>query len=1082
MSIISTFARSSLLSQLDFHSNFASWAPLPCFSTLIIRILHLFDITSTSTKKLYVYYFTTNKWPHLSIPVHPTFFCVDFLILSHSHQSKVTMSSQAGVSWRNPKNSADPTKNINAGAGFESDCGVFSAAWLRSRTAQNYDQNLDPDEQARIVKREAFLQSIRTHINFLDQDLREQQNRARKNGEGENEAAFAGSPMTVAAIHARNLWNQRASFEQQQGSQPPTYHFADVGGLPTEFIAQLMAYEPDGTTTTTASSASDGGGREERQSQQEAPRRQRPVQIEPSLMLQGGAFGPDVNASALRDYLRDATFYPSLLCLELNRLKAVTGFYPLAMELRSKDTFRNLKCLSVRENRISSLAGLIDNTAFAQLEALDVGRNLLESLWKPACGSDGSALTVVEAWQDLQAGSGSSNWAAASGHSASAGILAPPCCALRNLRVLNLRENRLGPSLSAALNMLLPDSLLHLDLSENCITEGSLDQFFGAPAPSSPVVPPGATSTMATVGEHTNMTMNPAAPPKGLDLQHVNIPVQGQEQDEAQEPGSFFCSQLLSATCIRSLELLDFTHNGFKEKQRHYRRRCVAGFPGLRMLDGAPIGLMERECAEAWIRGGAEAEARARKDVTKRANKVVANWSKQNTVPPRLIAAAADKDNRSMPKTTSGVPHHLLAQQVGAEGTGGKRKSDRNSLNKNGGIYMTDKEIMLTLDIDGNPLPMSGVGGALHRNTSGACDLNGDAGIDHCARWAMPGEQCRFCQCKHPPWKPQPMPMLEETNQNGSTADKNTTSPTTTTGTSPQEMKSNTIIAQSPVKKHENTGTSGFEHVEEFTVGWRVMPEFLRNSSSQAETKKIQSQRYSAAYGGGRNAGAAVQENQEGNATVEAQPAARAPSNQATNQSQPPTASQTTRPPKKPVVSSQQLELAKKRERMAEQNMRDAHAKGMRNVQTIAGPDWAVLPSLKIQAAPVVCKVTLLLAAFATSKDASKNFAADDAESICRDLGRPGGGIVPLSQQEEGRLRSHDLPRKLAKLNVGQLMLDVRLMKLLGGIAVGGSLEENPDTTAPLGILYTWLERLCSGADELLVARENMAKLKGSMQ
>lgn len=44
----------------------------------------------------------------------------------------------------------------------------------------------------------------------------------------------------------------------------------------------------------------------------------------------------------------------------------------------------------------------------------------------------------------------------------------------------------------------------------------------------------------------------------------------------------------------------------------HYRKRCIAALPRLQYLDDRPVSAKDRRCAEAWDRGGPEAEARER--------------------------------------------------------------------------------------------------------------------------------------------------------------------------------------------------------------------------------------------------------------------------------------------------------------------------------------------------------------------------------------------------------------------------------------------------------------------------------------
>ena len=47
---------------------------------------------------------------------------------------------------------------------------------------------------------------------------------------------------------------------------------------------------------------------------------------------------------------------------------------------------------------------------------------------------------------------------------------------------------------------------------------------------------------------------------------------------------------------------------------RQYRKRMISSIPTLSYLDDRPVFALERICAEAWAKGGLEAEKAARKE------------------------------------------------------------------------------------------------------------------------------------------------------------------------------------------------------------------------------------------------------------------------------------------------------------------------------------------------------------------------------------------------------------------------------------------------------------------------------------
>ena len=127
---------------------------------------------------------------------------------------------------------------------------MFSASWLRG--AALYNQNLDPDEEAKRIKKELFLKSIRTHIDFLDHasiNNVSNNNKLQNNSPQHWTPASEDVEMTVETVQEYDNWNRLSSFEDAGHSGVPhTYHFPDTGGLGTKDVNELLGHHQDSTT------------------------------------------------------------------------------------------------------------------------------------------------------------------------------------------------------------------------------------------------------------------------------------------------------------------------------------------------------------------------------------------------------------------------------------------------------------------------------------------------------------------------------------------------------------------------------------------------------------------------------------------------------------------------------------------------------------------------------------------------------------------------------------------------------------------------------------------------------------------
>eukprot|EP00391_Amoebophrya_sp_Ameob2_P012503 CAMPEP_0178985130 /NCGR_PEP_ID=MMETSP0795-20121207/1985_1 /TAXON_ID=88552 /ORGANISM="Amoebophrya sp., Strain Ameob2" /LENGTH=638 /DNA_ID=CAMNT_0020676061 /DNA_START=303 /DNA_END=2215 /DNA_ORIENTATION=+ len=631
-------------------------------------------------------------------------------------------------------------------AAFESDCGVFTVAWMRS--AARYDANFDPDEAAKAARREFFLKSIQTQIDIFGETAGAQNFWS----PSKTDVLMTIDTARENALHNRKRFDEDREFSLRQNeliaegrsnamenpkAAEKGFVNLDVrarGNFVREIDAKMegeklekekRARLKDANGMKIAQSAGDvavaAGGNSIQQQEGSSE--------SPSCFLQGAGFGPDVESGVLQELLlqppprsTSSSFSSpaaaALLVLDFNRLQSVR-----ALSLCSRTSLQKLRCLSLRENRIASVAGLFDNPALNNLVALDLGRNLIQRLGMGAVDREtvaagvvqddsstaratGAVVDVVEPSSDPSTALSPSSTTTSTVAVPVQLLSSPPAvltCTLKSLRVLILKENRLGTSIADALDVMLPASLSALDLSANLMSTGGLE-----------------------------------------DLQNA-----------------IGCGG-------GNLQTLDLSSNDLKETQRHYRRRFVAGFPDLRMLDQQPVGFLERACSEAWVKGGADAEAKVRRSATNAAKKMVAKVTKKNTVPPRMqlkmqqqgaVRAAEQQTGDAngygpaaaevVPPITMGIPHHVLVDQ-----------------------QKTDAE---------------------KRNPTVA--------------WALPGSFCALCNCTHPAAKPYP----SHQNPAGSTP----------------KAKAN-AKPKTQIKKYDNTGSSGYEHVEELTVGWRVMPEHLK--------------------------------------------------------------------------------------------------------------------------------------------------------------------------------------------------------------------------------------------------------------
>lgn len=88
------------------------------------------------------------------------------------------------------------------------------------------------------------------------------------------------------------------------------------------------------------------------------------------------------------------------------------------------------------------------------------------------------------------------------------------------------------------------------------------------------------------------------------------------QEDLLEELRSFFClSQFLEEVLCQmpELKVLYLKGNPFVTAIRNYRKTVIAKIPQLSYLDDRPVFKDDRRCAEAFLRGGLEAEREERK-------------------------------------------------------------------------------------------------------------------------------------------------------------------------------------------------------------------------------------------------------------------------------------------------------------------------------------------------------------------------------------------------------------------------------------------------------------------------------------
>ncbi|CAD7939188.1 unnamed protein product [Amoebophrya sp. A120] len=863
--------------------------------------------------------------------------------------------------------------------GFESDCGIFTVAWMRS--AARYDQNVDPDEVAKKAKREFFLKSIQTQIDFL-------------NTNATNATHWSPSkvdvPMTNEAVieyerHNKTTFLEDKAIAQRQNDlimgkvQTAGVNFAanykaldnlhrkvpDViatsGAVPQQHqqllpggsidLENLQEYTVVKDVTCKRGELQGGLPAADVGESQQLPSAgendefgQQVLHLaEPSLFLQGAGFGPDVDGFVLAEHVQ--RIQSRLLVLDFNRLQKLEGFSHGG--LNASRAFSSLLCLSLRENRIASVSGLFDNTNLGNLQAIDLSRNLLENLW--------AERTVIAGETDETAGgdNGRSTPAPATGVTYdNRPSSAPPerivtkkkvPCKLQRLQVLIVKENRLGPTVVEALNVGLPDGLKAVDLSSNLLQKGTLEEL-----------------ETALSGKAT-------------------------------------------------LESLDLSNNEMKESFRQYRRRFVAAFPRLKLLDQQPIGFLERKCAEAWVVGGAEAESRVRKAATATAKKLIAKISRKNTMPPRMIA---EKNKNAT--VTSGIAHHLLEKQVRAISPTALREAGATTIPS-----VTKSAFEEKLD----------AAGAKEEEVSEAPTVI----------WALPGSYCTLCGCTHAPAKPKPKPPSGSTSTdgtNGKEKDK-------------QEGPSGNIFQKKmvppPVRKYDNTGAGGFQHVEELTVGWRVMPEHLKPtpkpSRRQASTSDTTARRDGDTQNHDDRPPGSFDINE-----VCSPPALQEEPGAAARQEQ--EAALFVKRQSEQKMLEQQLEAAKKRERKAEQLVRDAHGGGLQRIRKITPPEWSDVPTTILE----------------TLHCAKAAFFAVNSNA----LQQPASAVFDVNL-----MKSPTFLRMLESVNVAQLMSAKDLLSFLSSChaAVEDEAEVVQEKGTALSHLHFWAESVCRAAVELDEAR-----------
>nr|CEL78517.1 TPA: leucine rich repeat protein, putative [Toxoplasma gondii VEG] len=144
-------------------------------------------------------------------------------------------------------------------------------------------------------------------------------------------------------------------------------------------------------------------------------------------------------------------------------------------------------------------------------------------------------------------------------------------------------------------------ALTNLDLSHNYIDLGNSSEN------SSDLIWPSAH------GEANMVESLPEGVPSGSSARAVSLVPGGcdAEAHHVQSDSDWLVNFIELLRQVPGLTCLYFHGNPVIRKLSYYRKRIVAGLPGLRYLDDRPIKPMERQASEAWVNGGKDAETAA---------------------------------------------------------------------------------------------------------------------------------------------------------------------------------------------------------------------------------------------------------------------------------------------------------------------------------------------------------------------------------------------------------------------------------------------------------------------------------------
>ncbi|KFG64338.1 leucine rich repeat-containing protein [Toxoplasma gondii TgCatPRC2] len=150
-------------------------------------------------------------------------------------------------------------------------------------------------------------------------------------------------------------------------------------------------------------------------------------------------------------------------------------------------------------------------------------------------------------------------------------------------------------------------ALTNLDLSHNYIDLGNSSEN------SSDLIWPSAHGEANMVESLPEGECSFSAVPCGSSARAVSLVPGGcdAEARQVQSDSDWLVNFIELLRQVPGLTCLYFHGNPVIRKLSYYRKRIVAGLPGLRYLDDRPIKPMERQASEAWVNGGKDAETAA---------------------------------------------------------------------------------------------------------------------------------------------------------------------------------------------------------------------------------------------------------------------------------------------------------------------------------------------------------------------------------------------------------------------------------------------------------------------------------------